>query len=281
MARRIVCVLGMPTVVLLVCSCSTVQTRLNGNEIAALRSVSTAVVYIKPAVPLYAYVHQALGMDTPGVPVDLAGEQGVTLGALGAVAGEISYELEMKKYDAFKRAFDMHKKVVDALGIPNDLYRTVHSAVSAVPWYQDLTWKRVSSPTPIYFDHETVLHGDTEAMIFITPMVMMRIDADELRIECRISIWFKNPDNKFDVHIFDLRSVVVRERIIPTSPMPRHSAEAAFDALSVSQRMNAIFLDNGALFQQILQGMLGKLHSRLIYFFTGTSVRNGATYRGQ
>ncbi|MGH8403013.1 MAG: hypothetical protein ACRESO_06375, partial [Gammaproteobacteria bacterium] len=90
----------------------------------------------------------------------------------------------------------------------------------------------------------------------------------------RINIYVKNPDNKFDLHRFDSKVIGYEEDIYPGNQSPSDELEDAFDGLSIDQRFNDIFSNNGALFHQTMSNILATLQTRLSFYFTGKLAKN-------
>lgn len=251
------------------CGCSTIKPHLSDDEVRALRSVPTTIMYVEPSKSLYTYMR---GMeDNPGVPGDSSVLTGVTFGLGAGIASEIVYEKQAKDYYAFQELFNRYNKTVDALGVSKATYETARKALSAVPWYQNVEWKLLPASNDSDFYHESVQLTNSQVVIFISPLALIRTDAEVVRADCRISIWVKNPNNRYDVHLYDSEVIGYEKKIYPGNEHPSDKLEDAFDDLGMNQRLNDIFSNNGELFQQTFSAILTKLQARLTFYFMGTS----------
>lgn len=276
---RVSSVLLLALSVFLICGCSTMQPHLTDSEVQALRSATTTIIYVEPSKSLYAYIRGT--EDNPGIPGDNSVEMGMAFGIGTAIASEIVYEKQQKDYYAFMRLFNKYDKTVGAFGISKAAYDVARNAVSAVPWYRNADWKVLPASNDSDFYHKAVQLTDSQVVVFISPLALIRTDAEVVRVDYRINIWFKNPGNKYDVHLYDSRLVGYEEKIYPGNQVPSDQLEDAFDDLSIDQRLNDIFSNNGALFHRTMSAILATLQPRLTFYFMGISAKNTNTNHGK
>ncbi len=262
----------------LLCSCSSVRLHLNQDEVAELRSASTTIIYVEPSQPLYVY---APGLeDDPGTPDDNSIGYGVAFGLVAFLAAETVHSRQMQEYDAFMKSFSPYSTVINKLPISAQLLEASRDALGRVPWYQHAEWKVVPSSNDDYFYHKMVELTDTQAVVFISPLVMIRNDAEVVRIDYRINIFIKNPNNKYDLHRFGSQMIAFQKEIYPGNQSPSNRLEDAFNDLSIDQRLNDIFSNKGALFRQTMSSIFAVLRPRLTFYFTDMSGSDRSLHRG-
>jgi hypothetical protein len=254
-----------------VLGCSSVQPHLADDEVNALRSMSTSLIYVEPRISLYTYMR---GSSVPGPPVDNSVIQGAELGIGAGIASEIVNEKLMKDYQAFVKEFTPYRDTVKQLPISEMERETARTAMRVVPWFQKGNFSVMQFSNDSDFYHKAVQSTDAQVVIFISPITMLRTDAEVVHIEYRISIYVKDPEDKYDVHRFDSHIISYEEEIYPGNEAQSDRLEDAFDALSMNQRLKDIFSNNGALFIQTMTAMLTTLQTRLRFYFTGVSAHN-------
>ena len=254
--------------VILLCGCSSMRLHLNQEQVAALRMMSTSVVYVEPRQPLYAYAPGLV--DEPGVPGDSSIGYGIAFGVFAFLAAETVHHRQLQQYSAFMQSMAPYKDVLGHLPISAQLLTTARAAFHDVPWYQDVDWKVVPASNDSFFYHDTAQLSGAQVVIFISPVAMIRNDAEVVRVDYRINVYVKNPDNKFDLQRFDSQIIGNQEKIYPGNQVPSNQLEDAFNDVSLDQRLKDIFSDNGALFRQTMTPVLAALRSRLTFYFTDT-----------
>lgn len=255
-----------------VCGCATTP-HLDPNEVAALRSMSTTIFFVEPPRSLFLYSGVGPGFAdfTNGPPNDIAAFT-FLYGVGGAVASTLEYNKQKTQYDAFMQEFNQYDDVIRALPISNDLSESTHKAIMMVPWYRNADWKYLKPGNDSDFKHAAAQTTDAQEVIFIRPEVMFRIDAEMVRVVYDVTIYVKNPDNKYDLHRFEDHLFRVDEAIYPGNDSPTDEKEDAFDDLKLNQRLKAVFSDNGALFDRTLSSVLEISSRDIASYLTGKAV---------
>lgn len=272
--RSVLAGVALVGTVILLCSCSSIRLHLNQEQVAALRMMSTTVVYVEPRQPLYAYAPGLV--DEPGVPGDSSIGYGIAFGVFAFLAAETVHHRQLQQYSAFMQSLAPYKDVVGNLPITTQLLTSARDAVHSVPWYQNVDWKVVPASNDNFFYHDTAQLSGAQVIIFISPVAMLRNDAEVVRVDYRINVYVKNPDDKYDLQRFDSQTIAYQKEIYPGNQVPSNQLEDAFNDVGIDQRLKDIFSDNGALFRQTMTSVLATLRSRLTFYFTDTPANDAS-----
>ena len=273
--RRILPAFWLVAPIILLWGCSSMRLHMNQDQVAALRSMSTTVVYVEPRQPLYVYTPGLV--DEPGVPGDSSIGYGIAFGVFAFLAAETVHHRQLQQYAAFMKSLSPYSDIVKNLPISVELLTATRDALRNVPWYQNVDWKVVPASNDSYFYHDAAQLSEAQAIIFISPVAMIRNDAEVVRIDYRINIYVKNPNDKYDLQRFDSRTVAYQKEIYPGNQVPSNQLEDAFNDLNIDQRLNDIFSNDGALFRQTMSSVLASLRTRLTFYFTGMSESSKST----
>lgn len=256
---------------ILLSGCSTMQPHLASNEIDALRSMPSTIIYVQPDKELDGY------LATPSN----VGVYGMEFGFIGGFAGGLAEGMiDKKHYDEFMAKLDPFGGLIHKLQISNEVYISTRNALSIIPWLKDANWQTVSQSNDSDFFHEQTRLTSTQVVIFISPRVGLRSDAGALNISYNVNIYTKNPNDKYDIHRFDGGMVMYERQIEFTNSSNNGSADKT-DKESVDQKLSEIFADNGALLVSTLMNALPEAAERLEYYITGEKMNGTATDQSQ
>lgn len=248
---------------ILLSGCSTMQPHLTSNEIDALRSVPSTIIYVQPDKELVGY------LATPSN----VGVYGMEFGFIGGFVGGLAEGMiDKQHYDEFMAKLGPFDGLIHKLQISNEVYLSTHNALYTVPWLKDANWQTVSQSNDSDFFHEQTRLASTQVVIFISPRVGLRSDAGALNISYNVNIYTKNPSNKYDIHRFN-GGVIMYERQIQFADSSTNGSADKTDKESVDQKLSKIFANSGALLVSTLNSALPEAIARLKYYITGKKVQ--------
>ena len=241
------------TLLATLCACAGAQARphLARDETRSLGAASLTVIYMDPSQPLAGYLDSSNSVMAPGL-VGLAVADAVNQHRLAAFAARLQ---------AYQTQLGM-------LGITQQMYDSVHSALLQVPWFKQAAWQRAQTPTAGPSVRKLVRQAGTRVVVIVSPRLLMSVDGRKLTLRCSMDTEIDNPAGSYNIDHYDLTETdatwdVGTDGMPPVPQLPGPGADA------VGARLAGYFADGARGFHTMLDAVLPRAAAGVYYYFTG------------
>lgn len=172
----------------------------------------------------------------------------------------------LHQYQDFEKSMTAYAGILSKMGLPAQAEHHARQAIAQVPWLKAAPYERIPRPKDSGFMHRLALAGNTEATVFIVPEIAVGDDAETLSMNYRIDIYVKYFQDRERAREYDSETVTAEVK------MPYPQKYYHFNVLTApvnsasAWRLQYLFSNHGALFENTLHKAMSKAQEKLVCF---------------
>lgn len=235
------------------CACTGAQAspHLARDETRSLGSTSLTVIYMDPSQPLAGYLDSSNSVMAPGL-----------------VGMAVSDAVNQRRLAGFAARLQTYQTELSMLGITQQLYESVHTALLQVPWFKKAAWQRAQTPTVGPSVRRLVRQARTRVVVIVSPRLLMSVDGKKLTLRCSMDTEIANPAGSYNIDHYDITETDATWDV-GTDGMPPVPQVADPDADAVSARLATYFAGGARGFHIMFDAVLPRAEAGVYYYFTG------------